>query len=382
MNLEYMQLALDEARSSIYLTSPNPRVGCVLVKNDEILARAGTQVAGQRHAEAQAIYLAKQKGIDLSGATAYVTLEPCSHFGRTPPCANALIEAKIARVVIGTLDPNPKVAGKGVHLLRQAGIEVTLLSDRDLIEQCVELNVGFMWRMLTQRPWVRSKIASSLDGKISLANGQSKWITSPASRKDGHHWRARSCAVLTGIGTILADDPTLNVREVPTVRQPYRIVLDTHLRCPLNAHILTVEPEKLIWVCSEEALKTESARVLRDKGVCLIAVPLTQEGMLNLSVLMSVLAEKDINEIHVEAGSTVNGALYQNELLDEMIWYQAPKILGHESKDVFTLPVLSDLEQVQPWEFVGSQCLDNDIRLRLRHKVHWRSIFNSNLLGM
>lgn len=375
-----MRLALEQAQKSLWITSPNPRVGCVLERDGVILGVGATQLAGQDHAEVQAIKHAKRQGHRLQGATAYVTLEPCSHHGRTPPCVDALIREQISKVVVMMSDPNPLVAGHGLQRLQQAGIVVERLQDQLLLEACVELNVGFFWRMMTQRPWVRTKLATSLDGRTALSNGQSKWITGDLARQDGHYWRARSCAVLTGIGTILADDAQLTVRlEQETLRQPYRIVLDTHLRLPLTARLLQLDPQKVIVFTSATQLLTPMARALQDRGVSVYGVSLDAVGRLNLHEVMARLAQLQFNEIHVEAGSILNGALYEQELLDEILLYQAPKILGHHAKASMNMPELTSLEAVQSWEWVDCCLLGEDVRLQARHRIHWQSIFNTNL---
>ncbi len=276
----WMAQALHLAERGLYTTSPNPRVGCVLVKSGKLLAEGWHQRAGEPHAEIHALQVA---GVAAKGATAYVTLEPCSHHGRTPPCADALIAAGVARVVIAMQDPNPQVAGQGLARLRAAGIEV----DCGLMEASArELNIGFVSRMTRGMPWVRSKIAMSLDGRTALNNGVSQWITGAAARRDGHHWRARSCAVLTGIGTVLADDAQLTVREVETTRQPLRVVLDSALRMPLTARILG--EGVLVCTATNDA---EKIAALENAGAQVVVLP-ASNGKVDITACLKDLATR------------------------------------------------------------------------------------------
>ena len=324
----FMRRALELAEGALYRTSPNPRVGCVIVQGGRIVAEGATEAAGQRHAEIVALDAAKAQGVDVRGATVYVTLEPCAHHGRTPPCADALVAAGVARVVAAVRDPNPRVDGGGLARLQAAGIR----TECGLLENAArELNLGFFSRFERGRPWVRLKAAASLDGITALPNGQSQWITGPAARTDGHHWRARACAVLTGMGTVRDDDPQLTVRHVDTPRQPVRVVVDSRLELPLTARLLQVEPHK-VWVA--HALPAEQAepraRVLRELGVQVIALPPdpAKPGKTDLDTLLRELAAREIGELHVEAGARLNASLLNAGLVDELLLYLAPMLLG------------------------------------------------------
>lgn len=353
----HMARALRLAARGLYTTTPNPRVGCVIVKDGQVVGEGWHARAGEPHAE---IYALNAAGARARGATVYVSLEPCSHHGRTPPCAHALIDAGVARVVAAMRDPNPQVAGRGIELLTLAGIraEVGLLE-----EAARELNIGFVSRMTRGRPWVRVKTASSLDGKTALLNGQSQWITGEAARRDVHRWRARACAVLTGVGTVLADDPQMNVRAVDTPRQPLRVVLDTALRTPPSARVL--EGGNTLLVCQEaqpgrlEPLLAAGATVLELPGPA---------GRPDLALLMEVLAQRGVNELHVEAGATVNGALLAAGLVDEWLAYVAPVTLGHKARGLFDLPALTDMGERQVWRLLDVRRVGVDLRLRLRPK--------------
>ncbi|MBU3904196.1 MAG: bifunctional diaminohydroxyphosphoribosylaminopyrimidine deaminase/5-amino-6-(5-phosphoribosylamino)uracil reductase RibD [Gammaproteobacteria bacterium] len=328
-----MARALQLAAQGLNTTSPNPRVGCVLVKGDEVVGEGWHRRAGEPHAEVHALRAAGEKA---RGATAYVTLEPCSHHGRTPPCADALIAAGVARVVCAMQDPNPQVAGQGIARVRAAGIEV----ECGLMEAAAhELNVGFVSRMTRGSPWVRSKIAASLDGRTALANGVSQWITGAAARQDVQHLRARSCAVLTGIGTVLADDPQLNVR-IATERQPLRVVLDSTLRMPPAARMLQ-SGSVLVCTASQDAGK-RAALQQRGAEVLLLA---DASGRVDLQAVMRELARRGINEVLVEAGRELNGALLQAGLVDELVLYLAPQLLGDAARGMADLGELLRLEQ-------------------------------------
>lgn len=330
---QWMARALQLAAQGLNTTTPNPRVGCVLVK-DEMLVGEGWHVrAGEPHAEVHALRAAGKKA---RGATAYVTLEPCSHHGRTPPCADALVEAGVARVVCAMQDPNPQVAGQGIARLREAGIEV----ECGLMEAAArELNVGFVSRMTRGRPWVRSKIAASLDGRTALANGASQWITGEAARQDVQQWRARSCAVLTGIGTVLADDPQLNVR-IETERQPLRVVLDSALRMPPSARML--QSGKVLVCTASQDIGVRAA--LERQGAEVVCLP-DATGRIDLTAVLLELAQRGINEVLVEAGRMLNGALLQAGLVDELVLYLAPQMLGDAARGMADLGELSRLEQ-------------------------------------
>ena len=327
-DLGCMHHALRLAEGALYRTSPNPRVGCVIVNHGHVLGEGATEAAGLRHAEIVALDDARDRGHAVRGATVYVTLEPCAHFGRTPPCADALVAAGVARVVAAVRDPNPKVDGGGLARLAAAGIR----TECGLLENAArELNLGFFSRFERGRPWVRLKAAASLDGITALPNGQSQWITGPAARADGHHWRARACAVLTGIGTVRDDDPLLTVRHVATPRQPVRVVVDSRLELPPTARLLQVEPHK-VWIAHALPLEqAESrARVLRELGAQIIAMPVdaAKPGKTDLHALLRELAARDIGELHVEAGARLNASLLNAGLVDELLLYLAPRLLG------------------------------------------------------
>lgn len=360
----FMARALQAARRSLYITSPNPRVGCVLVRDGVVIGEGSTQPAGRNHAEIEALAAARANQSDVRGATAYVTLEPCSHHGRTPPCADALIAAGIVRVVAAMQDPNPLVAGQGLQHLQFAGIETQC----GLLEhEAREINIGFVARMTRGRPWLRLKTAASLDGKTALNNGRSQWITGPAARADGHHWRARSCAMLTGIGTIRDDDPSLTVRGVDygkhAPRQPLRVVVDSRLEIPLTAQILS-GGNTLIAAVHEDREKTAA---LRDRGAEVVILPDTH-GKVDLGALMVELARRGINEIHGEAGVKLNGSLLRAGLVDELLLYLAPILLGDTARGIFNLPELIDLSGRIDLQIVDLRRVGDDIRILARPK--------------
>ena len=345
---EFMTRALRLAERGLTTTTPNPRVGCVIAKDGQVLGEGWHQRAGEPHAEIHAL---QQSGASARGATAYVTLEPCSHFGRTPPCADALINAGIARVVVSLRDPNPLVAGEGLARLRVAGVEV----GSGLMEsEALALNIGFIARMTRGRPWLRLKIACSLDGKTALLNGQSQWLTGQAARQDVHQWRARSCAILTGSGTVLADNPSLTVRDVPCSRQPLRVVVDSRLRTPPDAKILQ-GGNTLIFSAQESQLN----------HVEVIAHPnLAQQ--VDLSAMLHDLARRGINEVLVEAGQRLNGALLAAGLVDELLIYQAPFIVGDKAMGMFGLPELTDLSAKRELRIIDARRIGADMRYTAR----------------
>jgi diaminohydroxyphosphoribosylaminopyrimidine deaminase/5-amino-6-(5-phosphoribosylamino)uracil reductase len=329
----FMARALELAGRGLYTATPNPRVGCVIVREGAVAGEGWHERAGEPHAEVNALAAA---GARARGATAYVSLEPCVHQGRTGPCAEALVKAGVARVVAAVEDPNPLVAGKGIALLRGKGIDVAC----GLLEsEAREMNVGFVSRMTRGRPWVRMKLAASLDGKTALLNGRSQWITGEAARRDGHHWRARACAVLTGIGTVREDDPRLTVREVATPRQPLRVVVDSRLETPPSARILEGGGVLLA------AARGDRARIsaLKAKGAEVIVLP-NGAGKVELSDLFRELARRELNEVHVEGGFRLNGSLLSEGLVDELVVYLAPSIIGDAAQGMFHLPELADLE--------------------------------------
>ena len=351
----FMAQALRLAERGMYSANPNPRVGCVVVQEGRIVGSGWHERAGQPHAE---IYALKAAGLSARGAAIYVTLEPCSHYGRTPPCVEALKHAGITKVVMAMKDPNPLVSGKGEELLRQSGIEV----QAGLLEaEARRLNIGFVSRMLNKRPWVRSKIAASLDGKTALNNGLSQWITGKAARQDGHRWRARSCAILTGIGTVKADDPQLSVREIRTSRQPLKVVVDSYLETPVDAKLLFGK-NVLIFTTDEHA---KSADVLRKKGAHVIGMP-DDHGKVDLVKMMHKLTEFGINELLVEAGNKLNGALVRAGLIDELVIYLAPHLLGKMALSIFDLPELTSLDQKSLLEIQDLRMIGKDIRVVAR----------------
>ena len=404
--------------------SPNPRVACTIIPAEgQATAHGQTQRAGGAHAEVMALRDAAAQGLSVKGATAYVTLEPCSHHGRTPPCCDALIEAGIAKVVVAVLDPNPLVSGRGVARMRAAGIEVEVLpTDSPEAIACRELNIGFFSRMLRKTPWLRLKIAASLDGQTALANGQSQWITGEAARADGHAYRARACAVLTGIGTVLADDPVLNVRLVNTPRQPHVVLVDSKLEIPLNAKLLTArvpqypedaaaqavapqdavsEPDsyradalpdtpdtskttdlianndhstltlrKIFIYCTKNDPAKQAA--LEQLGATVIHMPVTLpngdkqvNGKVDLAAMLRDLATREINELHVEAGHKLNGSLIRAGLVDEFLVYQAPTLLG-AGLGMGNLGPFESLSQALALRYHDVQRVGEDLRLVLR----------------
>lgn len=350
-----MAKALGLAELGLYSTSPNPRVGCVLVKEGVVVGQGWHVRAGEAHAEVHAL---RQAGEGARGATAYVTLEPCSHHGRTGPCAEALAAAGVRRVVAAMLDPNPLVAGKGMERVRAAGIvtEVGLLEN-----QARELNIGFVSRMERGRPWLRLKAAASLDGKTALNNGVSQWITGAEARQDGHRWRARACAVLTGMGTVRKDDPQLTVRGVQTERQPWKVVVDSRLDLSPTAALL--DSGKVLVATAVDA--PERAKPLLDRGVELLYLP-GPMGQVDLVALLQELGQRECNELHVEAGLRLNGSLLQASLVDELLLYLAPCLLGDKAQGLFNLPELTSLDGRQHLNIRTIAPVGLDIRLLAR----------------
>ncbi len=351
--------ALRLAEKSLLLSSPNPHVGCLITSAEgQTLGRGFTRRAGQAHAEIDALRDAQTKGHDLQGATAYVTLEPCSHQGRTGACCDALIAAGIDKVVASITDPNPLVSGQGLARLRSAGVVVEVGPGAQLSR---ELNIGFFSRMIRQTPWVRLKIAASLDGKTALNNGASQWITSEAARADGHSWRARSCAVLSGIGTVLADDPRLDVRLVATERQPQLVLIDNRLETPPNARLFDVERALCIYTASQDEVKKMA---LQARGAEVICLPGANEKV-DLRAMLHDLAKREINELHVEAGPGLNGALLSQRLVDEVLLYLAPKVLG-AGLDMASFGPLSALSEAVGLTFQSIDRLGPDLRIVAR----------------
>lgn len=352
-----MARALQLARNGFYTTDPNPRVGCLLVKDGQILAEGWHAQAGQAHAEVDALAkLANRTWV--RGATAYVTLEPCSHHGRTGPCCEALIEAGISRVVVAMQDPNPLVAGKGLRKMRDAGIEVScglLQADAE------QLNRGFIKRMLSGLPFVRSKLAMSLDGRIALANGESQWITSDQARRDVQNFRAESSAIVTGIDTVLADDPSLNARVDFALKQPARVVLDSNLRMPLDAKMLQLPGETWLITCHDDPAKQSR---LQDAG-CKVWRVDSQMGRVDLTQAFRLLAQQQINTVWVEAGAVLNGALLDTDLVDEWLLYVAPCALGDQARGLFQFPALQAMADKKPFKFNAVRQVGPDLRLTL-----------------
>ncbi|MBM3386770.1 MAG: bifunctional diaminohydroxyphosphoribosylaminopyrimidine deaminase/5-amino-6-(5-phosphoribosylamino)uracil reductase RibD [Betaproteobacteria bacterium] len=365
-----MHRALALARQAMWMTSPNPRVGCVITAPDgRVLGQGHTQRAGGPHAEIMALRDAHTRGQDVRGATAWVTLEPCAHQGRTGPCCDALAAAGIGRVVSAMTDPNPQVAGQGLARLQAAGAQVqTLATDDPLALEARELNIGFFKRMERGLPWVRMKIAASIDGQTALANGQSQWITGPEARRDGHAWRARACAVLTGIGTVLEDDPQLNVRGFDVPRQPHLVVVDSRLDLPLTARLLDTlgsgEQARQIWVYTATAGRHEQRTALQARGVQVIdcAGP---GGKVDLQAMLCDLARREVNELHVEAGFKLNGSFMREGLVDEWLLYQAPQWLG-PGQGMANLPTMERLGDALRLRYHAVDRLGEDLRLLLR----------------
>ena len=349
-----MARALRLAEQGLFTTTPNPRVGCVIVHAGRVVGEGWHVRAGEAHAEVHALRAAGERA---KGATAYVTLEPCSHHGRTPPCANALIDAGVIRVVAAMRDPNPQVAGRGLELLTLAGIKV----QAGLLEsEARELNIGFISRMTRGRPWLRLKTASSLDGKTALLNGESKWITGPAARADVQRWRARACVILTGSGTLLADDPQMNVRDIETPRQPLKVIVDSRLATPPNARIL----HGGAFIACAEADPAKRA-ALEAAGAQILELP-GADGRVDLAALLLEFGRQGINEVHVEAGATLNGALLAAGWVDEWVSYLAPVAMGHAARGLFDMPALSEMVGRRQFEMCDVRILGGDLRLRLR----------------
>ena len=349
----YMRHALELAARGLYTTDPNPRVGCVLVRAERVVGEGWHECAGEAHAEVNALRAA---GDAAAGATAYVTLEPCAHTGRTPPCTQALINARVSRVVYAIGDPNP-VSGAGAAALRAAGIDV---QGELLAAEARALNPGFFKRMQSGLPWVRVKLGASLDGRTALANGASRWVTAPAARQDAQRFRARSSVVLSGSGTVLADDPALNVRIDGATRQPLRVLLDSELRVPPTARMFDREGPALVFTASTDAARlAELAR----RGVLVESVPRAAGGGLALPAVLRRLAEREANEVWVEAGARLAGALLEARLVDELIVYLAPSLLGPTARPLAQLPEITQLEQRLRLEFTECKPIGPDLRL-------------------
>lgn len=354
--------ALELAQASIGLSEPNPRVGCVIFDATGHLAGEGwTQQAGGAHAEVMAMSQAAAAGRPVAGGTAWVSLEPCAHHGRTPPCADALIAAGLARVVVALTDPYAEVAGRGIARLRAAGLTVDVAGPGGVSRAAHELNIGFFSRVLRRRPWVRMKIAASLDGRTALADSSSQWITGGAARADGQSWRRRAGAILTGIGTVRDDDPRLDVRVAPVAQQPLRVVVDSHFNTSPAARLLQV-PGRTVVVGAHP--DTGRMAALQTAGADVWILP-GHAGQVDLPNLLTKLAAAGVNELHVEAGATLNAALLQSGCVDELLVYLAPKLLG-PGRDMAALPALRQLSQVEDWQFEAVDRIGDDVRLRLR----------------
>ena len=366
----WMDRSLALARQARLLSPPNPAVGCVLVSaQGELIGEGHTQATGHAHAEVMALRDALAKGHTTQGATAYVTLEPCAHQGRTGPCCDALVTAGVKHVVASLEDPNPQVADQGFARLRAAGIDVVVGPGA---AESRELNLGFFSRMVRKTPWVRMKVAASLDGKTALPNGASQWITSSAARADGHAWRAQACAVLTGIGTVTSDDPRLDVRLAPTPRQPQLVVVDSRLETPLNAQLFM--PGRALTLYAAVPNEAKQA-ALQAQGAQVIYKPETQADArhkVDLAAMLQDLAAREINEVHVEAGHKLNGSLIRAGLVDEFLVYLAPKLLG-QGADMASFGPLTALSQAVALEFKSTQMLGQDLRILAR--VQGRDLF-------
>ncbi|TDO95873.1 bifunctional diaminohydroxyphosphoribosylaminopyrimidine deaminase/5-amino-6-(5-phosphoribosylamino)uracil reductase RibD [Marinomonas balearica] len=367
-HIEFMSKAIKLAQKGTYTTHPNPRVGCVIVKGEQIIGSGFHVRAGEGHAEVNALASATQS---VEGATAYVTLEPCSHQGKTPPCADALIAAGIATVVYGMQDPNPQVAGQGLKKLKKAGIEVI---GPVLENECAQLNPGFNKRMSEGLPYIRVKMAMSLDGRTAMESGESQWITGSAARLDVQRLRAQSDAIVTGIGSVIVDNPSMTVRidcddqevDSTSVRQPLRVIMDTALSIPPEAKILKPGKETLMF-CVEEDIEQEHYNALKKSGVNIEFAPVGEDGRMDLIECMGVLADQGINEVLVETGAELAGAFLQDGLVDELIVYVAPKLLGSDARPLMRLPIEAMKDAVD-LEFESVRPVGNDLRIVYRPK--------------
>lgn len=364
----YMARALRLAKRGLWSTDPNPRTGCVIVRDGEIVGEGWHQVAGEPHAEIHALLMAKEKA---AGATCYVTLEPCCHYGRTPPCTDALIKAGVTRVVAAMTDPNPLVSKKGIEQLREAGITV---DTGVLSHETEKLNLGFFMRMRHNRPYIRCKLAMSLDGRTAMASGESKWITSQDARRDVQCLRARSSAIMTGAATVLADDPRLTVREeelpcelhpdkFTVIKQPLRVIIDKHLSMPEKARMLSLPGETVIFTASRnKTIKT----MLEKAGARVVSQP-NQEKQVDLQVLCHTLAEEyEVNELQMETGENLSGAMLRAGLIDELVIYMAPMIMGNKAHGLFNLPNIEHLSQQIPLSIVDIRAIGRDWRITAR----------------
>ena len=350
-----MARALDLTQRGRDTATPNPAVGCVIVKDGRVIAEGWHERAGEAHAEARALAAC---GESPEGATVYVTLEPCSHHGRTPPCAEALVAAKVARVVAAMEDPNPKVMGSGVARLREAGIRVDVGC---MQAEAREAHIGFVSRMARGRPWIRLKTAATLDGRIALANGESRWVTGGDARRDVHALRARSCAVLTGIGTVLRDDPRLTVRDVACTRQPRRVLIDSRLDLPLDAKLLQGEPILVLTVSEDDGKRKR----IEDTGAEVVVVARHGEKT-DLEAVARLLAQREFNDVLVEAGGKLNGSFVQAGVVDEIVFYLAPRLFGDTAQGPFALPAFTRLDEAIAMRIVEVKPFGGDLRVTTR----------------
>ena len=369
----FMQKALDLAAQALRITSPNPRVGCVIVNaQGQVVGQGHTQRAGGPHAEVVALQDAASKNLSVEGATVYVSLEPCAHHGKTGPCCEALAKAKVGKVIVAMVDPNPLVAGKGIDKLKAANIDVEI---GDGASASASLNPGFLSRMSRQKPWVRMKIAASLDGQTSLQNGQSQWITGPEARADGHAWRARACAILTGIGTVLEDNPLLDIRlnlhaESP-IRMPHLVIVDSRLETPLDARLFehskpNSPTPRQVWIYA--AIDNPAKRAsLEALGARVTLLP-NPDGKVDLNALLHDLARREVNELHVEAGHKLNGSLLREACVDEFLVYLAPQMLG-SGRGMAQWGPLDNLSQALRLEFTETQLIGKDLRVLAKVEV-------------
>ncbi len=355
---KYMARALQLAKKGIYTTAPNPNVGCVLVKDGEVIGEGWHEKAGQAHAEINAL---KQAGINSEGATAYVTLEPCCHQGKTPPCTDALIKAKVKHVIAAMIDPHAKVAGKGLKQLESAGIYV---QHGLLEEQAKELNSGFIKRMQKRLPYVRCKLGMSLDGRTAMASGESKWITSAAAREDVQRLRAKSGAILTGVGTVLADDPSMTVRLDNVDAQPLRVVVDTHLSMQSTAKMLKEQGKTVLMTCSADEHVTQA---LKDAGADIHMMPYCNTSV-DLKSVLQQLSDMQINDVLLETGATLSGAMLQAGLIDELIIYMAPVLMGNSARGLFALPGLEKMQDKIELDISDYRLVGKDIRITAKVK--------------
>ena len=366
LDQSFMRRALELAERGMYTTAPNPRVGAVVVKDGKTLGEGSHLVAGEGHAEVNAIRDARTKAGTgaLRGATLYVTLEPCNHHGRTPPCVDLLLQEGVVRVMAAMEDPNPRVAGQGFARLRGAGVDVRVGL---LAAEARELNIGFVSRMTRALPWVRLKVAASLDGKTALANGASQWITGPEARRDGHAYRARASAILTGIGTVLEDNPQLNVRDVITPRQPLKVIVDSGLKTPPDARVLTEGGVLIACAVDDAGARARLAAAAEAHGSALEVIVLPDgQGKVDLSALMRELARRELNEIHVESGFKLNGSLLREGCVDELLVYFAASIIGDSGQGMFNLPALEKLDERRMLKIHNVAQLGDDLRLIAR----------------